>query len=441
MASTDSYTATIAWSPSDSTFAASTVYTATITLTAKAGYTLTGVAANFFTVAGSTSDTNTADSGVIYAVFPATEAAPVDPGPVTPAPTPVAPTPVITSPTEPATLTTNPNSATSVVLVIPGLTTYTAKPITVLVPAGASTTALTIKIAPTATSADATVGYISIDVTALSGSTAVTTFAQPLQITIPAGPVGSTLSWSNDGLTWTTIPQLTSAALASGQTDGFYVNSDGTISIFTRHLTQFGFKKAQSALVISPSATTIQIGKKAQLTITAGSGTGAISYATSTSNICSVNTSGEVTAIAVGSCQITVSKAASGIYTKTTGGTLLTVSDSDQKAAAAAAEAAAQAAANAAAKAQAIAAKNSIKIAKIAKNSWKISVDLADNKSGMMVEILIGEMVGKKVVYKKVATGTLSSTATLTRSVKAKLSTGSMIKVVSEGKSLFTRTL
>ena len=85
--------------------------------------------------------------------------------------------------------------------------------------------------------------------------------------------------------------------------------------------------------------------------------------------------------------------------------------------------------------------KNSIKIAKIAKNSWKISVDLADNKSGMMVEILIGEMVGKKVVYKKVATGTLSSTATLTRSVKAKLSTGSMIKVVSEGKSLFTRTL
>ena len=197
--------------------------------------------------------------------------------------------------------------------------------------------------------------------------------------------------------------------------------------------------------MISPSATTIQIGKKAQLTITAGSGTGAISYATSTSNICSVNTSGEVTAIAAGTCQITVSKAASGIYTMTTGASLLTVSDSDQKAAAAAAEAAARAAAAAAAAAkalaQAIAAKNSIRIAYLSKGSWKISVDLADNKSGMMVEILIGEMVGKKVVYKKVASGTLSSTATLTRSVKAKLATGSMIKVVSGGKSLFTRTL
>jgi hypothetical protein len=171
------------------------------------------------------------------------------------------------------------------------------------------------------------------------------------------------------------------------------------------------------------------------------SGSGAISYATSTSNICSVNAAGEVTAIAAGTCQITVTKAASGIYTKISGGTLLTVSDSDQKAAAAAAEAAAQAAANAAAKAQAIAAKNSIKIAKIAKNSWKISVDLADSKSGMMVEILIGEKMGKKVIYKKVASGTLSSTATLTRSIKATLSTGSIIKVVSEGKSLFTRTL
>jgi hypothetical protein len=49
------------------------VYTATITLTAKTGYTLTGVTANFFTVAGATSVSNSADSGVVTAVFPATE--------------------------------------------------------------------------------------------------------------------------------------------------------------------------------------------------------------------------------------------------------------------------------------------------------------------------------------------------------------------------------
>jgi hypothetical protein len=55
-------------------FASATTYTATITLTATSGYTLTGVSENFFTVAGATTDTNPANSGVITAVFPATAA-------------------------------------------------------------------------------------------------------------------------------------------------------------------------------------------------------------------------------------------------------------------------------------------------------------------------------------------------------------------------------
>jgi len=67
---TDEYTGTVSWSPA-STFAASTPYTATITLAPKAGYTLTGVAASFFTVSGATV-TYAAGSSTITAVFPAT---------------------------------------------------------------------------------------------------------------------------------------------------------------------------------------------------------------------------------------------------------------------------------------------------------------------------------------------------------------------------------
>ena len=69
------FTGTVTWSPEVSTFAASTVYTATITLTPKVGYKLDGVAANFFTVAGATSVSNGANSGVVTAVFPATKEA------------------------------------------------------------------------------------------------------------------------------------------------------------------------------------------------------------------------------------------------------------------------------------------------------------------------------------------------------------------------------
>ena len=67
------YTGVVSWSGSPTTFGAATTYTATITLTAASGYTLTGVSANFFSVAGATTVTHSADSGVITAVFPATE--------------------------------------------------------------------------------------------------------------------------------------------------------------------------------------------------------------------------------------------------------------------------------------------------------------------------------------------------------------------------------
>jgi hypothetical protein len=75
--SANGYTGTVTWSGSPTTFAGVTAYTATITLTAAAGYTLTGVSANFFTVAGtSASATNPINSGEITAAFPATAVGP-----------------------------------------------------------------------------------------------------------------------------------------------------------------------------------------------------------------------------------------------------------------------------------------------------------------------------------------------------------------------------
>ncbi|NLV17789.1 MAG: hypothetical protein GXY50_11390 [Syntrophomonadaceae bacterium] len=76
---TEQYTGTVLWSPADDPFKEDTAYTATITLTPQAGYTLTGVTENFFTVAGATA-TNAADFDVVTAVFPST--APAAGGPI-----------------------------------------------------------------------------------------------------------------------------------------------------------------------------------------------------------------------------------------------------------------------------------------------------------------------------------------------------------------------
>jgi hypothetical protein len=71
------YSGTVEWSPNHSTIAPATVYTATITLTPREGYTMEGVTENSFTinpsnlVTGATV-TNAANSGVITVVFPKT---------------------------------------------------------------------------------------------------------------------------------------------------------------------------------------------------------------------------------------------------------------------------------------------------------------------------------------------------------------------------------
>jgi hypothetical protein len=76
---TAQFTGAVAWKDAagtavGATYADGVVYTATITLTAKEGFTFEGVAADFFTVAGATTVNNAKDSGVVTAVFPATEA-------------------------------------------------------------------------------------------------------------------------------------------------------------------------------------------------------------------------------------------------------------------------------------------------------------------------------------------------------------------------------
>jgi len=66
------YSGTVTWDGSPSIFAGSTVYTATIMLSPKPGYTLHGVPANFFTIAGAASVSNAVNSGIVTAVFPET---------------------------------------------------------------------------------------------------------------------------------------------------------------------------------------------------------------------------------------------------------------------------------------------------------------------------------------------------------------------------------
>jgi predicted nucleic acid-binding Zn-ribbon protein len=236
--------------------------------------------------------------------------------------------------------------------VIQGTTTVSNSTVTIIVPSGATSAQTTFSLAPGGTTSDVTAGYLIVNVTATAGTSAVTTFTAPIQINLPAGALDGVVAWSTDGNVWFPITKLTSLALPANLQDGYFVNSDGSISILTRHFTLFGWRKAQTALSVSASSTTVQLGATSTLSASGGTGTGALKYATSTASLCSVTDAGVVTALAAGTCQITVTKWATLNLLSASQSISLAISDSDAKAKAEA-DAKAKAEADAKAKAEA----------------------------------------------------------------------------------------
>jgi hypothetical protein len=136
----------------------------------------------------------------------------------------------------------------------PGSVGAAGAPVTVTVAwtPTAFTEPVTVALTPTAetTGAGATppavAGGFSVGPTVVqlsvttSGGTAVTTFQAPLVIHLSAREGGDVPAYSRDGTSWTTIPRLPAPELPDGKQDGYFVQPDGSIDIYTRHATFFG---------------------------------------------------------------------------------------------------------------------------------------------------------------------------------------------------------
>ncbi len=83
---------------------------------------------------------------------------------------------------------------------------------------------------------------INLTVTDMAGNR-ITKFAKPMKLHISASEVGDVPAFSKDGTTWTPIPRLFFLPLPPTQEDGYFVNTDGSVDIYTRHATLFGLLK------------------------------------------------------------------------------------------------------------------------------------------------------------------------------------------------------
>jgi hypothetical protein len=73
----EQYSGTVAWDNTliEDRFKPGTIYTATITLQAKTGYTFDGLKKDSFTVIGASTTNNSVNSGIVTAIFPSTASA------------------------------------------------------------------------------------------------------------------------------------------------------------------------------------------------------------------------------------------------------------------------------------------------------------------------------------------------------------------------------
>ncbi len=161
--------------------------------------------------------------------------------------TTVTATPPLTPPVdEPQSVIVTPDEPGTVAVEVTDGTSATPITITTTWDPGTFTEPVTVTASPRPPSPGGfAVGstIIQLTVTDAAGNP-VTRFAKPLRLHISASEADNVPAYSQDGITWRPIPRLTSLPLPPTQEDGYFVNTDGSIDIYTRHATFFGLVKA-----------------------------------------------------------------------------------------------------------------------------------------------------------------------------------------------------
>jgi len=160
-------------------------------------------------------------------------------------------------------------------------------------------------------------GYVSVNLTARRPSgEIVTSFSAPIEILLPKARLqDGVVAWSADGISWAPIPRLAERALPDGALDGYFVEADETITVFTRHPGEFGIRKQQTSLDLSISKLDIASGSVSRAFATGGTSGDLISYqTTSDPSVCEVSESGLIFGNSVGTCTVYATRGGGAIY-------------------------------------------------------------------------------------------------------------------------------
>lgn len=146
-------------------------------------------------------------------------------------------------------------------------------------PAGAFTEPATVSLETVpegSTSPGFSIGSAEVALTVRAADGApITSFSKPLEIVFSSMAAGAVPAYSEDGTTWTAMPQLATDSLPSGFVDGWFRTPADEVHVFTLHATDFALLaataqvKEEFALGFSyPSRLTLHGKKPKRLTVT-----------------------------------------------------------------------------------------------------------------------------------------------------------------------------
>ena len=189
-------------------------------------------------------------------------------------------------------------------------------PAVIDVPSGIIGVNGSIRITPVTNSDSLALGIFSLKVEILDSFGAVIpNLLAPLTIRFKNALGENIVAKSEDGYFWTPIPRIAGTTLPAGVSSGYYIDTDGAIVVVTGNLTQFGLKRKQTvAFQVTASSSSINAFANAALSVSGGSGNGAVRYTTSTPQICSVSALGKLEPKTSGKCLVSATKGGDAIY-------------------------------------------------------------------------------------------------------------------------------
>jgi hypothetical protein len=225
--------------------------------------------------------------------------------------------PTLITVANPLTLAIAASEAKSVAVNVEG-TGGTLIPITVDIPVGTTGVDGTVRLTPVTTPDQNSAGVITIKVEIIDAFGAVIPqLNAPITIRFNNSLGETIVAQSSDGYLWEPIPLIANGGTTLGSTDkdGYYLDDNGKVVIVTNHLTLFGFKVYQSeTMKVTSSGNTYVKTLTTKLYTSGGSGSGSLTYQTSTSNICSVANNGVVTFKIAGVCSVSAIKGGNDTY-------------------------------------------------------------------------------------------------------------------------------